>query len=878
MATRDERSWKRRRRPAAGLLLAVLLGTWGIAAWRRAEAAGKPSPCRGRRLHDAPPARRAAGAARAAGTAALASGLSPGAHRRRNPPGPLCAGDRADPVRRLFRLPRIGFPGTQGGAAAGHACHAVRAAIVPGDSARSPLLKKACSPDPSVQMPPPASKKPALTPEQIDLLRRWIDEGALLPGPLGLLPAGAARGPRGAQPGLGAQPHRRLHRRRAREAGVDARGRGRPADPAAPPLLRPDRPAARAAEVEAFVHAPPEAYEAWVDRLLASEHFGERMAVLWLDLVRYADTDGYSVDDVRSVWPFRDWVIRAFNRNLPFDQFTIRQVAGDLVPGSTPEDRVASGYNRLLMTSNEGCANEDERRAQYQSDRVRNLSSVWLGLTMGCAECHDHKFDPLTTRSFYRLGAFFADVQEKGVGRPEPTRMLTPAQEEFLAWHDQRIRSLEDRVATLPGVEETLKDLKRRVEVESAQGQDPPLDILSALHEAAEKRTPHQVRLILEHFKPDLPELAPTLHLLRTFEFTRHYYLIRFPLTLTTESGSRRVVRVLRRGNYLDQSGEVVGPGLPEVLAGRYPLGDSPTRLDLAKWLAARDNPLVARVFVNHLWRIAFGKGLVSTPEDFGTRGSPPTHPELLDWLAVEFMDSGWDVKAVLRTIVTSSAYRQASLVGPEDRKRDPKNAWLARQNSFRFEAEFVRDNALACAGLLVRKVGGPSVFPYQPDHFAAGKLYFPSLAEEQYRRGLYTFWSRNFLHPAMQLFDAPPRELPRRAVAVGHAAASAGAPERSLVHRGRPRLCLAGDAGSAPVAAAGGTLSAWCCRARPARRKSRSSKACTTGTCTSSSRTATGPLPWYRWARGRWPRTRTWRNGPPGPRSCERFSTSTKP
>jgi hypothetical protein len=636
--------------------------------------------------------------------------------------------------------------------------HAVRSAIVPGDAARSLLLQKVACSEADGRMPPAASGKPALTGAQIDLLRRWIDQGALYQEHWAFVPP--------VRPAVPAVRNRQWVRNPI-DAFIVAEHEKHGLTPAPEAdrrtLLRrlsydltgllPTP-----AEVEAFASSPPGAYEEWVDKLLDSPHFGERMAVLWLDLVRYADTDGYSGDAQRSVWPYRDWVINAFNRNLPFDQFTIRQLAGDLVPGATRQDLVASGYNRLLMTSNEACANEQERRAQYQADRVRNVSTVWLGLTLGCAECHDHKFDPLTARNFYRLGAFFADVQENGVGKPEPTPMLTPAQEEVLAWHDRRLRRIEDRLRNLPGLEPAVQDLDRRAAEETAKGKDLPTEVLAALQTKAADRTPEQVRVLLWHLQPDVPDLKLTLVDLGATQFLRQLFLNSFPVTLTTRSGPRRVVRVLHRGNYLDQSGEVVGPGLPEVLSGGYPLGDEPTRLELAKWLVAADNPLVPRVFVNHLWRIAFGKGLVATPEDFGTRGSPPTHPELLDWLAVEFREGGWNVKAMLRRLVTSSTYRQSSLVPAAERQRDPKNVWLARQDSWRFEAEFVRDSALAAAGLLVDKVGGPSVSPYQPDGFWVDKFYVTSQGEDQHRRGLYTFWSRNYLHPAMQLFDAPPR------------------------------------------------------------------------------------------------------------------------
>jgi hypothetical protein len=639
--------------------------------------------------------------------------------------------------------------------------HAVKSAIVPGDASRSLLVQKVCSGDEAARMPPPACGKHALKAAQVEVLRQWIDQGALYQEHWAFVPPVRPAVPAVRNPAWVRNPIDAFI-----AAGHDKQGLSPAPQADRRTLLRrlcydltgllpaPDA-------GEAFEQGPPEAYEEWVDRLLASPHFGERLAVLWLDLVRYADTDGYSVDAPRSVWLYRDWVINAFNRNLPFDQFTIRQLAGDLVPGSPPQDRIASGYNRLLMTSQEMCANEEERRAQYLADRVRNVSSAWLGLTLGCAECHDHKFDPLTARNFYRLGAFFADIQEKGVGVQETTLLLDPVRDALLLWHDTLIRRLEDRLLELPGVEQAAKELQARPAVTGEPGKEVPPAVLAALAVPGPERDPDQVRALLWYFQPDIPGLKPFLVALTLTHLSRQaLFKDASPGTLTTVSGRRRVVRVLRRGNFRDRSGEVVGPGLPEVLSGGYALGENPTRLDLAKWLVASDNPLVARVFVNHLWRIAFGKGLVATPEDFGTRGSPPSHPELLDWLAVEFRESGWDVKALLRLLVTSSAYRQASLVCAEERQRDPRNLWLARQDSVRFEAEFLRDNALAAAGLLARRLGGPSVAPYQPDGFWIERPYLPSVGDEQHRRGLYTLWCRNYLHPALQLFDAPPRRV----------------------------------------------------------------------------------------------------------------------
>ncbi len=758
------RSGKGRRWLAAALLVAVaagLAGTWAVIGLRRRNAS--PPPAQPGILTEA---------------MSLIAQVAPPAP---TPPLPY----RHTPLPPLNlppqpigpRVQRVSFPRDVQPilAASCYSCHgpdtrraagglrldvrarALKSAIVPGNAARSLLLEKVAHADPAARMPPAAAHKPALTQGQVEVLRRWIDEGAVYEDHWAFVPP-----ERPAVPGVRNRSWVRNPIDAFIAAGQEKQG------------LKPAAEADRRtlisrvsydltgllptpAEVAAFVHGPPEAYEELVDRLLASPRFGERMAVLWLDLVRYADTDGYSRDQPRTVWPFRDWVIDAFNGNMPFDQFTIRQIAGDLLPEPTADDRVASGYNRLLMTSSEACANDEERRCQYLADRVRNVAAVWLGLTLGCAECHDHKFDPLTARNFYRLGAFFADIQEKGVGEPEPTFLGDSSQEAMLAWHDTVLQRLEEKLRALPGLDEALRGLAARVQAGTA-GDDVPDDILSALKAKPEERTPALVRRILWHFRPDIPGLNPLLVSALNTEVSRRVWADKFRMTLTTTSGPRRVVRVLRRGNFQDKSGEVVSPDLPEVLCAGRPLGEHPTRLDLARWLVSRDNPLAARVFVNHLWKIAFGRGLVASAADFGTRGSPPTTPELLDWLAVEFMDRGWDVKALLKWILTSNTYRQSSLVSPGERERDPRNTWLARQNSFRFDAEFIRDNALAAAGLLAGPLGGPSVRPYQPEGYWVEQGYSPSAGQDQHRRGLYTYWCRNALHPALLLFDAAPR------------------------------------------------------------------------------------------------------------------------
>ncbi len=533
--------------------------------------------------------------------------------------------------------------------------------VVPSKPAESELWLRVATDDPESIMPPPKEGKP-LSPGQKQLIRRWIEQGAEWKGHWSFIPA--SRPPSPAPAGSAALDRDggdgidRFLRARMEAAGLEP-------SPEADrrTLIRrlsldliglPPTPE----EVEAFVvDSRADAYERLVDRLLASPHYGERMAIFWLDLVRYADTQGYHSDNHVDIWMFRDYVIRAFNTNTPFDRFTTEQLAGDLLPRPTDETRIASGYNRLLQTTQEGGAQAKEYIAKYAADRVRNVSSVWMGVTMGCAECHDHKYDPLTTREFYSMAAFFADVSETIIGAQSPTRFPSPEQA-------AELKRLQDR-------------------------RDP----LAAI----KNPTPEQ--------KKQLAEMDGQIKTATD----------RIPGTLITSAMAPREVRVLPRGNWMDDSGPIVQPGVPGSLPPLSVSGRRATRLDLARWLTARENPLVARVMVNRLWKLAFGQGLVTTADDFGAQGTWPSHPELLDWLSLEFVEGGWDVKAMLKRIVMSAAYRQTSRPRDLDRRLDPANRWLSRQNAFRLDAELIRDQALSVGGLLSPAIGGPSVKPYQP-------------------------------------------------------------------------------------------------------------------------------------------------------------------
>jgi Protein of unknown function (DUF1553)/Protein of unknown function (DUF1549)/Planctomycete cytochrome C len=581
-----------------------------------------------------------------------------------------------------------------------------RQVLVRGKPAESELIARIGSPQKSRRMPPAKSGK-ELSAAEIDVLRRWVAQGAPYQAHWSYLPR-----QRPAVPAVKNAAWPRDVIDRFLLARIEAAGLLPSPEADAITWVRrlsfdltglPPTPA----EIGAFLaNDRPDAYERLVERLLGSPHYGERMALYWLDLVRYADTVGYHGDQEHAIAPYRDYVIKAFNENKPFDRFSAEQLAGDLLPGAGAEQKIASGYNRLLQTTHEGGAQDKEYRAKYAADRVRNVSAVWLGATMGCAECHDHKFDPYTQRDFYRLAAFFADLDERGA-------YLGP---------------------------------------DSSPTKRPP-EMLVPFPLAPERKA----------------------------------------LTMVSAAVPPRTVRVLKRGDWMDESGEVVQPGVPACLPPLGVEGRRATRLDLARWLTSPDHPQTARVFVNRLWYLFFGAGLCRTLDDTGSQGEWPSHAELLDHLATEFVASGWDVKHLVRRIVLSSAYRQSSLETPRLRERDPENRLFARQGRFRLPAEMVRDNALAVSGLLVRRLGGPSDRPYQPDGYYA-QLNFPKrtyradTGDGQYRRGVYVHWQRQYLHPILKAFDAPSREecTARRAVSNTPLAALALLNDPSFVEAAR--------------------------------------------------------------------------------------------
>jgi hypothetical protein len=599
-------------------------------------------------------------------------------------------------------------------------------AVVPGKPAASALFERVTDPSERRRMPP-AKAGPRLSEAEVELLRRWIELGApwdehwsLVPPRPRPLPETPRRDDSGADWDSGSDWPR---------TPVDSFIFARLEAEGLRPAPEADRitllrrlsldltglpPAAD--EVDRFLaDGSPDAVERNADRLLASPRHGERLAVWWLDLVRYADSVGYHSDVERRVSPYRDYVIDAFNSGMPFDRFTVEQLAGDLLPGAGTEQRVAAAYNVLNRTTEEGGAQAREYLARHAADRVRTTAGVWMAATLGCAECHDHKYDPYTTRDFYSLAALFADFEDKGVGTPEP-KLLVPSAAEA-----ERLQMLDAAI-----------DAARSSGAGGAAdgGSGPPA--VSPEVKALEEEKATLLKSLRRTISPVLVEPRPT--------------------------------RVLGRGDWLDDSGEVVEPAVPSVLGRLDTGGRRATRLDLARWLVSGRHPQTGRVVVNRLWKLLFGAGIARNLDDLGTQGGPAAHPELLDWLAVEFVESGWDLKHALRRLASSSAYQQSSRVEPEALRRDPQNRLLARQTRWRLDAEFVRDGALLASGLLVHKLGGESVRPYQPAGYWSylnfpKRDYVPSRGADQYRRGLYTHWQRTFLHPSLLAFDAATRE-----------------------------------------------------------------------------------------------------------------------
>lgn len=566
-------------------------------------------------------------------------------------------------------------------------------ALVAGDTEASTLIQRIYSADPQEVMPPPESNL-TLTEREKTILKNWVAQGAqwkkhwaFLSPELSDVPAVentshvnneidhfilAELEQRNWDPSPRASKEKLLRR-----LSFDLRG--------LPPSTE---------ELDAFLaDASPDAYEKWVDRFLDSDAYAERMALIWMDVARYADTHGYQDDFERTMWPWRDWVIHAFRQNMPYDQFITWQIAGDLLPNPSLEQKIATGFNRNHKITAEGGVIDEEYRVEYVADRVQTLGIGLLGLTMECARCHDHKYDPITQQDFYSTFALFNNIPERG----------------FVSEVNQN-----HNFAPRPMIELTQREMDEVVSFINNR------DSISSLE-----------------------------------------------LMVMEEMETPRPTYILKRGQY-DQYGAQVLPAPPQAILPMQPNIDN-DRLDLANWLFEEDHPLTARVAVNRLWQQLFGKGIVATPFDFGNQGAQPTHPELLDYLAVKFRTEGWDIKAMLKYMVQSATYQQTSAATDQLLIEDPENQYLARAARLRLSAEMIRDQALVASGLLHDELGGPSVKPYQPEGLwkettggggGSTARYVMSKGQNQYRKSLYTFWKRTVPPPNMLNFDAPSRDL----------------------------------------------------------------------------------------------------------------------
>jgi mono/diheme cytochrome c family protein len=633
--------------------------------------------------------------------------------------------------------------------------------IRPGQGEESPLILSVRGEAPTERMP---RNGPPLSEAEIRLLQAWIDQGANgMTGERPGVPPEATHWAflppkRPAMPDVRTAAWARNPIDRFILARLDQAGLA--PSPAADPatLLRrvsldviglPPSPD----EVEEFRSDPSSAgYERVVDRLLASPHLGERWARPWLDQARYADSNGYNIDAPRSIWKYRDWVIAAFNADMPFDRFSIDQIAGDLQPGASFPQRIATGFHRNTQINQEGGIDAEQFRIESIVDRVNTTGTVFLGLTIGCSQCHDHKYDPISQREYYRFFAFFNNADEPELEIATPAELA--GRRKVRDAIDRMHRELADRHSDL---DERERRWEATVTLEFTQAQEA--DVRLAFDTPREKRTQPQRRALVELMMAKDPALRAEFATLTRLRAAEPKFVT--TMVVSERSGPPRETFVHLGGDFT-RKGERVDPGIPGVLpplAGASP-GTNPDRMDLARWLVDRRNPLTARVVVNRIWQTYFGRGLVETDNDFGTQGSPPSHPELLDWLACELMDRGWSLKTIHRLIVDSATYRQASRIRPEGQAIDPENRLLWRQSRLRLDAEIIRDAALSGSGLLTPVIGGPSVFPPQPEGVMnLGQMRRPWQADtgpNRYRRGVYTFFWRATPHPFLTTFDAP--------------------------------------------------------------------------------------------------------------------------
>ncbi len=635
-------------------------------------------------------------------------------------------------------------------------------AIVPGDPGRSALVQRITSNDPDDVMPPPSAHKP-LSDAQRALLSQWIQAGA---------PWGQHWAYEPVQ--RPAPPRSTAQTRHPIDAFVQARlsqeGMNPSPESSRASLLRrvtldltglPPAPH----DVAAFLKDPaPDAYERVVDRLLASPRHGERMAWEWLEAARYADSNGYQGDGERTAWPWRDWVVSAFNRNLPFDQFSLWQLAGDLLPSPSRDQRLATAFVRNHPINGEGGRIPEENRIDYLFDQVETVGTVWLAQTFNCTRCHDHKFDPVTQSDYFQLLALFnRTAVDGGGGNPQTPPVLDVIEPGLQRALDDAQRSLNRTIADVTAAEAPLFPRPVGQPIDQAPGfKELPKEVREALAVEPGKRNSGHAGKIHAHFEKLAPAYAATLPPFQA-AYDRHRSLQQsIPRVMVMEDmPAPRDTFLLARGQY-NKPGAKTGPGLPKSLSPSPNIAAS-NRLDLARWLLRPDHPLTARVIANRQWQLFFGTGLVKTSEDFGLQGERPSHPELLDWLASELVASGWDIKALQRLIVTSATYRQSSRVSGDAARRDPENRLLARGPRHRMPSWMLRDVALAASGLLVEQVGGPPVKPYQPDGVweeatFGGKKYQRDSGAALYRRSLYVFW-RRIVGPTL-FFDVASRQV----------------------------------------------------------------------------------------------------------------------
>lgn len=577
-------------------------------------------------------------------------------------------------------------------------------AIIPGHASDSEMIKRILHSDPEQRMPP---EGPPLSKAEVEILKKWIDQGAKWEDHWAFVPPESPELPETDHEEWITNPIDQFALARMEEHGLE------PSPEAAPEVLirrlsldlvgLPPR----ADHIQRYRAKPTkETYNDIVDELLDSPHYGERWAAMWMDLARYADTKGYQKDRHRPMWKYRDWVIKAFNADMPFDQFTVEQLAGDLLPSPSQDQLIATGFHRNTMTNDESGTDDEEFRVSAVLDRVNTTWEVWQGITMACVQCHSHPYDPIKHDEFYEFYAFMNNTQDADTWTDTPTMpVFTEVQEDnreaIIHWLDS---------VKAGGQEKTLASLVAAKEKELHSFRGEPLPIMKELP-AEEQRT--------------------------TFVF--------------------------ERGNWMSH-GKEVQPGVPGSMPA-MPDGAPQNRLGMARWLVSDDNPLTARVTVNRIWGQLFGRGIVETQEDFGSQGIPPTHPELLDWLAVSFReDHQWHIKSFVRQIVSSSTYKQSSKMSPALRDKDPANYWLARGPRVRLTAEQVRDQALAVSGLLSPQLLGHSVMPPQPDGIWQvinnPERWVTSEGDNRYRRGLYTYWRRTSPYPSMVAFDSPSREF----------------------------------------------------------------------------------------------------------------------